>query len=221
MRRMTSPGPRGVARSGIVALLCLALGALAVYHFVFQRPGEGALRLIPRDALLAATLDTHPSPQQAALFRRIDTAMARERAGAELNRAISEATRDAPLIREIRPYLGGSFAFALLKPQSTKSLIEWVFLAGATQPGRVTTILDAHMQRRQAADLRYWLLRSPAPASHEARCATMEGSYLVVANQNSNNIVIFKIDLETGHLAPTGQVLEVASPACIKFAKIK
>jgi 6-phosphogluconolactonase len=47
------------------------------------------------------------------------------------------------------------------------------------------------------------------------------GSYLVVANQNSNNIVIFKIDLETGHLAPTGQVLEVASPACIKFAKIK
>ena len=47
------------------------------------------------------------------------------------------------------------------------------------------------------------------------------GSYLVAANQNSNNIVIFKIDGQTGRLTPTGQVLEAASPACIKFAKIK
>jgi 6-phosphogluconolactonase len=47
------------------------------------------------------------------------------------------------------------------------------------------------------------------------------GSYLVAANQNSNNIMIFKIDPQTGHLTPTGQVLEVPSPACIKFAKIR
>ena len=47
------------------------------------------------------------------------------------------------------------------------------------------------------------------------------GSYLVAANQNSNNIVIFKIDRQTGHLTPTGQVLEVTSPACVKFAKIR
>jgi len=47
------------------------------------------------------------------------------------------------------------------------------------------------------------------------------GSYLIAANQNSNNIVIFKIDRQTGHLTPTGQVLEVSSPACIKFAKVK
>lgn len=47
------------------------------------------------------------------------------------------------------------------------------------------------------------------------------GSYLLAANQNSNNIVIFKIDPQTGHLTPTGQVLEVPSPACIKFAKLR
>ncbi len=47
------------------------------------------------------------------------------------------------------------------------------------------------------------------------------GSYLLAANQNSNNIVIFKIDPQTGHLTPTGQVLEVPSPACIKFAKFR
>ena len=47
------------------------------------------------------------------------------------------------------------------------------------------------------------------------------GSYLAAANQNSNNIAIFKIDRQTGHLASTGQVLEVPSPACIKFSKIR
>ena len=47
------------------------------------------------------------------------------------------------------------------------------------------------------------------------------GSYLIAANQNSHNVVIFKIDQLSGHLTPTEQVLEVASPACVKFAKIK
>lgn len=47
------------------------------------------------------------------------------------------------------------------------------------------------------------------------------GAYLFAANQESNNVVIFKIDKKTGHLAPTGQVLEVSSPVCIKFVAIK
>jgi 6-phosphogluconolactonase len=47
------------------------------------------------------------------------------------------------------------------------------------------------------------------------------GAYLLAANQNSNNIVVFKIDPQTGHLTPTGQILEVPSPACVKFAKLR
>ena len=34
------------------------------------------------------------------------------------------------------------------------------------------------------------------------------GSYLIAANQNSNNVVVFKIDQQTGHLTPTGEVLD-------------
>ncbi|MGH9547786.1 MAG: lactonase family protein [Terriglobales bacterium] len=48
-----------------------------------------------------------------------------------------------------------------------------------------------------------------------------DGSYLVAANQNSNNVVVFTIDPRTGQLTPTGQVLEVTSPVCIKFVEIK
>ena len=47
------------------------------------------------------------------------------------------------------------------------------------------------------------------------------GNYLLAANQDSNNIVIFKIDRKTGRLNPTGQVLEVPSPVCIKFVATK
>ncbi len=44
------------------------------------------------------------------------------------------------------------------------------------------------------------------------------GSYLFAANQNSNNIVVFRIDAQTGRLIPTGQILEVYAPVCVKFA---
>jgi 6-phosphogluconolactonase len=43
------------------------------------------------------------------------------------------------------------------------------------------------------------------------------GKLLFAANQNSNNIVMFKIDQRTGRLSPTGQVLDVGSPVCVKF----
>jgi len=47
------------------------------------------------------------------------------------------------------------------------------------------------------------------------------GTLLFAANQQSNNIVVFRIDEKTGHLTPTGQVLEVAAPVCVKFLKVE
>ncbi len=46
------------------------------------------------------------------------------------------------------------------------------------------------------------------------------GAYLFAANQESNNVVIFRIDQNTGHLTPSGQVLELPSPACVKFVSL-
>ncbi len=45
------------------------------------------------------------------------------------------------------------------------------------------------------------------------------GRFLLAANEGSNNIVVFRIDAKTGRLTPTGQVLDVPSPVCIKFLK--
>jgi 6-phosphogluconolactonase len=43
------------------------------------------------------------------------------------------------------------------------------------------------------------------------------GAYLLVENQESNNIVIFHIDPASGNLTPTGQTVEVPSPVCLTF----
>ena len=46
------------------------------------------------------------------------------------------------------------------------------------------------------------------------------GSYLFAANQESNNVALLKIDKSTGRLTPTGQVLEVPAPVCVKFVAV-
>jgi 6-phosphogluconolactonase len=46
------------------------------------------------------------------------------------------------------------------------------------------------------------------------------GSWLLVANQDSDEMVVFHINPDTGHLAPSGQAVQVPSPACIKFVLV-
>jgi 6-phosphogluconolactonase len=43
------------------------------------------------------------------------------------------------------------------------------------------------------------------------------GNFLLVANQNSDNIIIFKRDKTTGLLTDTGKKIDVGNPVCIKW----
>jgi 6-phosphogluconolactonase len=47
------------------------------------------------------------------------------------------------------------------------------------------------------------------------------GSLLFAANEKSDNVVLFPIDSHSGRLRPTGQVLEISQPVCVKFARIE
>jgi 6-phosphogluconolactonase len=46
------------------------------------------------------------------------------------------------------------------------------------------------------------------------------GHWLLVANQESSNIVVFKINQMTGMLIPIGKPIEVPKPVCLKMLKI-
>jgi 6-phosphogluconolactonase len=45
------------------------------------------------------------------------------------------------------------------------------------------------------------------------------GRYFFASNQFSNNVVIFSVDPQTGHLAPTGQQLQIDQPASLFLVK--
>ena len=47
------------------------------------------------------------------------------------------------------------------------------------------------------------------------------GSFLLVANQSSNEIVIFNRDTQSGLLTPTGKKIQVSKPVCLKFVVTK
>ncbi len=44
------------------------------------------------------------------------------------------------------------------------------------------------------------------------------GTFLLVANQNSDNVVVFRVDAASGRLTPTGQMITVPMPVCVRFA---
>jgi 6-phosphogluconolactonase len=45
------------------------------------------------------------------------------------------------------------------------------------------------------------------------------GRFLLVANQDTDTIVTFRIDPQAGTLEPTGQVAQVPTPVCVKFLR--
>jgi 6-phosphogluconolactonase len=47
------------------------------------------------------------------------------------------------------------------------------------------------------------------------------GEYFFAAGQNSNNIVVFRVDGKTGKLTETNLALQVGSPVCVRFAPAK
>ncbi|HEX2268415.1 MAG TPA: beta-propeller fold lactonase family protein, partial [Pyrinomonadaceae bacterium] len=44
------------------------------------------------------------------------------------------------------------------------------------------------------------------------------GKFLLVANQRSDNVVVFRLDSRTGRLKPAGQTAQIPAPVCLKFA---
>jgi 6-phosphogluconolactonase len=47
------------------------------------------------------------------------------------------------------------------------------------------------------------------------------GNFLVVGNQSSDNIIVFKRDQKTGLLAPTNIKISIGAPVCLKFVAVK
>ena len=47
------------------------------------------------------------------------------------------------------------------------------------------------------------------------------GHYLIAANQDSDSLVVFRVDAKTGHLTPIGQKENAPSPTCVTFVPVE
>ena len=47
------------------------------------------------------------------------------------------------------------------------------------------------------------------------------GNYVLVANQGSDNVVLFKRNAATGLLSPTGKELSIPKPVCVKMMNVE
>lgn len=47
------------------------------------------------------------------------------------------------------------------------------------------------------------------------------GKWLLAENQDSDNVVVFKVDEETGRLRSSGQVVAIGKPVCAVFVEAK
>ena len=91
------------------------------------------------------------------------------------------------------------------------------FLYASNRGSDTITVFAVDSAKGTLTPVEYTATQGKIPRSFEI---DPTGKFLFVANQKSDNIVVFRIDAKTGRLTPTGQILDVASPVCIKFLRV-
>lgn len=124
MNAALTSAPRARRWGTRIALGTAAFASLAgVYAFrtLAARPGEDALRLVPANAVVVATLDLSPSASQVIAFKRIDDALARNGLNGVMESSLIDMFEPSAKGREsLRPLVLRNGAVAILPTESGK-----------------------------------------------------------------------------------------------------
>ena len=75
--------------------------------------------------------------------------------------------------------------------------------------------IDPHSGRLTAVD------HTPTQGSYPRNFnLDPSGKWLIALNRESNSVVTFAVDPQTGKLTPTGQVLDLLSPSCLRWVPL-
>jgi 6-phosphogluconolactonase len=161
--------------------------------WVKMKPGAG-----PRHLAL------HPGGRFAFLINELDSTLA----------ALSvDARKGVFKVRQVVPTLPADF-----QGESTCADIQvtpsgrFVYASNRGHDSLVIYRIDQHTGR--LAYVGHQTTQGKTPRQFEI---DPTGRFLLVGNQDTDTIVSFRIDPQTGKLAPTGQVLQVPTPVCVKF----
>lgn len=161
--------------------------------WVKMKPGAG-----PRHLAL------HPGGRFAFLINELDSTLA----------ALSvDARKGVFKVRQVVPTLPADF-----QGESTCADVQvtpsgrFVYASNRGHDSLVIYRIDQHTGR--LAYVGHQTTQGKTPRQFEI---DPTGRFLLVGNQDTDTIVSFRIDPQTGKLAPTGQVLQVPTPVCVKF----
>lgn len=112
---------RWATRLAIGSAAFASLAGVYAFRTLTARPGEDALRLVPANAVMVATLDLSPSASQAIAFKKIDDALARNGLNGFMESSLIDMFEPSAKGREsLRPLVLRNGAVAILPVDSGK-----------------------------------------------------------------------------------------------------
>jgi hypothetical protein len=106
---------RWIGRIAVGSAAVASLAGVLAFRTLFDRPGEAALRLVPADAVLVASVDLSASPGQVGAFKQIDDALAdKDLSGIVQNSLIDLFEPEAKGREALRPLVLRHGAMAML-----------------------------------------------------------------------------------------------------------
>ena len=123
---------------GTTVFMSLA-GAYAL-RTLFARPGEGALRYVPAEAVVVASIDLVPSPTQALAFKRIDDGLSRNGQDKILEKSILEVLDHSKAAEGLRPLVLRSGAMCIMpkdSPGGGESAIGFIAVSDGKQASEI------------------------------------------------------------------------------------
>src|SRR5688572_24637639 len=144
---------RRFSRAGKTALLAVLGAAIVVaggaigFKYLFNRPGEAAVKMIPQDAMFVVTLDTNPGPNQLVAFQKLREQLQEGDTDKKIEQMLAEVFDRLPVPQEIRPHLRSNFAFCVMQPggQGPQSMgTDVAFLGEIDDESAVLKVLEKH-----------------------------------------------------------------------------
>ncbi|HLK60627.1 MAG TPA: DUF3352 domain-containing protein [Chthonomonadaceae bacterium] len=172
--------PRSFPVLGVlVAVLVFFAAGLLAYRFLFHRAGEEATALIPSDAVLVATLDITPGPDQVILFNRIKKSMAQEKVTGLFQSWLASSKNGASFMDDIVPQLSTSYAVGIWKKAGAKPTQDpdVVGLITVKSIPAVETAAAKYGTKANLQGMSYYNISS------EKMAITFIGNYLVLADR--------------------------------------
>ncbi|MEM6318090.1 MAG: lactonase family protein [Bacteroidota bacterium] len=94
---------------------------------------------------------------------------------------------------------------------------KFLYTANRGIQGNNNNSIATYSINAQSGQLAFLGLQAAKGAVPRDFAVSPDGQFLLVANQNSNTIVTFRIDEKTGELIETGIITEVKTPVCLQF----